>query len=59
MVLVEGRFNCLCELFDGTLVEKPKGFYESNLAMALGSVEQSVFPGHNNRTKEAMIQKAT
>ncbi len=25
----------------------------------LGSVEQSVFPGHNNRTKEAMIQKAT
>ena len=31
----EGRYNRLCELFDGTLVEKPMGFYESNLAMAL------------------------
>jgi hypothetical protein len=28
------------------------------LADALGSVEQSVFPGHNRATKEAIIQKA-
>ncbi len=26
----------LCELFDGTLVEKPVGYYESRLALSLG-----------------------
>jgi Uma2 family endonuclease len=29
------RFNCLCELIDGVLVEKPMGFYESRLAAIL------------------------
>jgi Uma2 family endonuclease len=29
------RFNCLCELVDGVLVEKPMGFYESRLAVVL------------------------
>ncbi len=31
----KSRFNCLCELVDGVLVEKPMGFYESRLAVVL------------------------
>ena len=33
---VEARENRLCELVDGTLVEKAMGFYEARLAMRLG-----------------------
>jgi Uma2 family endonuclease len=29
------RFNCLCELIDGVLVEKPIGYYESRLTAIL------------------------
>ncbi len=35
VIRAEGRFNRLCELVDGTLVEKPLGFYESRLAVTL------------------------
>lgn len=34
LLLVE-RDKCLCELIDGVLVEKPMGWYESRLAVAL------------------------
>jgi Uma2 family endonuclease len=33
VIRAEGRYNCLCELIDGTLVEKPMGYYESRLAV--------------------------
>jgi Uma2 family endonuclease len=32
LIRAEARFNRLCELIDGTLVEKPVGWYESRLA---------------------------
>lgn len=32
----EAHEDCLCELIDGTLVEKPMGFLESRLAIILG-----------------------
>ena len=35
VVDVERRENRLCELVDGTLVEKAVGFYESRLALTL------------------------
>jgi Uma2 family endonuclease len=35
VIRAEGRFNRLCELVDGTLVEKPVGFFESRLAVVL------------------------
>jgi Uma2 family endonuclease len=35
VIRAEGRFNRLCELVDGTLVEKPVGYYESHLALVL------------------------
>ncbi len=32
VIQAEARYNRLCELIDGTLVEKPVGYYESRLA---------------------------
>src|SRR5207237_8913163 len=32
----KARFNRLCELVDGVLVEKPVGYYEARLALLLG-----------------------
>jgi len=34
----EVRYNRLCELIDGTLVEKPMGYYESRLAGVIFSI---------------------
>jgi Uma2 family endonuclease len=31
VIHAEARYNCLCELIDGTLVEKAMGYYESRL----------------------------
>jgi Uma2 family endonuclease len=36
VIAVEARENRLCELVDGVLVEKPMGYVESLLAMAIG-----------------------
>jgi Uma2 family endonuclease len=38
VISVEARENRLCELVDGVLVEKPMGYVESLLAMAIGDV---------------------
>lgn len=38
VVLLEARENRLCELVDGTLVEKVMGYAEALLALALGSI---------------------
>jgi Uma2 family endonuclease len=35
VVHCKSRFNCLCELVDGVLVEKTMGFFESRLAIVL------------------------
>jgi Uma2 family endonuclease len=35
VIHAEARYHRLCELVDGTLVEKPMGYYESRLAMVL------------------------
>src|ERR1043166_1107295 len=35
VIEAEARTNRLCELWDGVLVEKPMGFYESRLAVIL------------------------
>jgi len=37
VIEVDAHEDCLCELVDGTLVEKTVGFEESTLAMALGN----------------------
>lgn len=36
VIASKARYNCLCELVDGVLVEKPVGYYESRLAFVLG-----------------------
>jgi Uma2 family endonuclease len=36
VVASKARYNCLCELIDGVLVEKAMGYYESRLAIILG-----------------------
>jgi len=36
VIRAEARCNRLCELIDGTLVEKPVGYYESRVATVLG-----------------------
>jgi Uma2 family endonuclease len=35
-IAAESRYNRLCELIDGTLVEKVMGWYESRVALVLG-----------------------
>jgi Uma2 family endonuclease len=35
VITAKARLNCLCELIDGVLVEKPMGYYESRLAAIL------------------------
>lgn len=34
--------NRICELVDGTLVEKTKGYFESRLAVILGTPDRSI-----------------
>ncbi|MCH5376487.1 MAG: Uma2 family endonuclease, partial [Planctomycetes bacterium] len=36
VVEIHARTGRLCELVDGILVEKPMGFYESAIAIAIG-----------------------
>ena len=38
VIHAESRYNRLCELIDGTLVEKTVGFYESRVALVLGRI---------------------
>jgi Uma2 family endonuclease len=38
VITVHDREKCLCELVDGILVEKTAGFYESRLAVVLGTM---------------------
>jgi Uma2 family endonuclease len=45
VIEAEARFNRLCELVDGVLVEKPLGYYESRLAMVLGYFLESFLEG--------------
>jgi Uma2 family endonuclease len=44
---VHARTGRLCELVDGVLVEKPMGFHESVLAMALGDFLRAYLKTHN------------
>ena len=44
---VHARTGRLCELVDGILVEKPMGFYESVLAMAIGRFIGNYLESHN------------
>src|SRR6516165_5737431 len=41
VIEAEARTNRLCELWDGVLVEKPMGFYESRLAIVLSHFLES------------------
>ena len=43
--LVDDKF-CLCELIDGTLVEKPVGWYEATLAQIIGGFLQAYLAQH-------------
>lgn len=47
VIRAEGRYNCLCELYDGTLVEKPMGFYESRLAFVLCGILDAFLKEHD------------
>lgn len=44
---VHARTGRLCELIDGILVEKPMGFYESALALAIGGFLREYLKGRN------------
>ncbi len=43
----KARFNCVCELFDGTLVEKPLGYYVDRVAFVLGHIIESFVEEHD------------
>ncbi len=47
VITIEARENRLCELVDGVLVEKPMGFYESRLAIALSYFLEDFLTLHN------------
>jgi Uma2 family endonuclease len=47
VIRAEARFNRLCELVDGTLVEKPVGYYESRLAIVLISYFEMFLTEHD------------
>jgi Uma2 family endonuclease len=47
VIEAEERENRLCELIDGTLVEKAMGFEESRLAMCLGHLINSYLDQHD------------
>lgn len=47
VIEVRARTGRLCELLDGILVEKPMGFYESVLALALGDALRAYLQGRN------------
>lgn len=46
-VLTNDRFDHLCELIDGVLVEKPMGFYESRLAVVLSHLLETYLSSRN------------
>jgi Uma2 family endonuclease len=47
VIEAEARFNRLCELVDGVLVEKPMGWYESRLAAVLIGFMEIFFRDHD------------
>src|SRR5207248_2152570 len=47
VIEAEARFNRLCELVDGVLVEKPMGWYESRLAATLIGFMEMFFQDHD------------
>src|SRR5271169_5304040 len=47
VVKAEERENRLCELVDGTLVEKAKGFEEARLALRLGRLIDTYVDQHD------------
>jgi Uma2 family endonuclease len=44
---IQSRTGRLCELVDGILVEKPMGFYESTVAIAIGYFLRDYLKDHN------------
>jgi Uma2 family endonuclease len=47
VILAESRYDRLCELIDGTLVEKTVGFYESRVALVLASLLEEYAHQHD------------
>jgi len=47
VIEAEARTGRLCELVDGTLVEKAMGYYESRLAVVLGAFLEVFLEGHD------------
>lgn len=47
VIEAESRYNRLCELIDGTLVEKALGFYESRLAVILITLLEQFLADHD------------
>jgi Uma2 family endonuclease len=47
VITSKARFNCLCELVDGVLVEKPMGFFEARLAFILGFFLEKFLETHD------------
>jgi Uma2 family endonuclease len=47
VIEVEAKYNRLCELVDGTLVEKPMGFRESREALVLGILLETYAEKHD------------
>ncbi len=47
VIRAETRYNRLCELIDGTLVEKPVGYYESQVAGVIFSILDAFCRNYN------------
>jgi Uma2 family endonuclease len=47
IAVVDGPERCLCELVDGTLVEKAMGFFEDRLGLVLGYFFEDYLEAHN------------